>query len=207
MHPNPIYRSADTAQHLAFAAARGFGMLAVNAPDGPLLSHIPFVLSPGGVDFHLVRSNPIARALAAGPMKAVLAVSGPDGYVSPDWYGLKDQVPTWNYLAVHLRGTLSLAPQNSLRAHLDALSETFETRLLPKPVWQTAKVAPDALARMLRQIVPVKLNITSTEATWKLSQNKPEAARQGVMEGLRTSPTGHELAALVAAMREVKGTG
>jgi len=58
------------------------------------------------VHAHLVRSNPIAQCLRAGERKAVLAVSGPDAYVSPDWYArMPDQVPTWNYVAVHLRGT------------------------------------------------------------------------------------------------------
>jgi len=207
MHPNPIYRSEDDAQHHAFATQRGFGVSAVNGPNGPLLSHVPFVPSAGGVDLHLVRSNPIAWALTGGPLPCVLAVSGADGYVSPDWYGVEDMVPTWNYIAVHLRGTLALAPVEGLRAHLDALSDHFETRLLPKPVWKTDKVAPDALARMLRQIVPLHLEIASTDGTWKLNQNKTEPARAGVVEGLASSPIGQELAQLMAAMRAAKGVG
>jgi transcriptional regulator len=70
-----------------------------------MISHVPFVLNANGTEaeLHLVRSNPIARAVT-GPTQAVLAVTGPDGYVSPDWYDTPDQVPTWNYVAVHLRG-------------------------------------------------------------------------------------------------------
>ena len=94
----------------------GFGVLAVGngEADVPLLSHVPFIVAEDGaaVHAHLVRANPIARLLAAGERPAVLAVSGPDGYVSPDWYGAEpDQVPTWNYVAVHLRGTLRLRPR------------------------------------------------------------------------------------------------
>jgi transcriptional regulator len=207
MHPNPIYRSADDAKNMSFAAARGFGVLAVNGPDGPIVSHVPFVPAPGGVALHLVRSNPIARALTSGAKGAVLAVSGPDGYVSPDWYGQADMVPTWNYVAVHLRGSLSLAPPESLRTHLDALSTHFEARLLPKPIWKTDKVAAEPLEKMLRQIVPVHLEIASTDGTWKLNQNKTEATRQGVIDALATSPIGQELAALIAAMRAAKGQG
>ena len=117
MHPNPVHRPATPERNLAFARERGFGVLAVAGDEGtggPLLSHIPFLVAEGGgaVHAHLVRANPIARLLAAGERPAVLAVSGPDGYVSPDWYGPEpDQVPTWNYVAVHLRGTLRLRPE------------------------------------------------------------------------------------------------
>ena len=65
MHPNPVFHDADAARNLAFARDRGFGVLAMNAPEGPLISHVPFVLSGDGasVALHLVRSNPIARLL------------------------------------------------------------------------------------------------------------------------------------------------
>lgn len=116
MHPNPAFRQASRDENLGFARSRGFGTLAVSAPEGPLLSHVPFLLNGAGTaaDLHLVRSNPILRLLDA-PRPAVIAVQGPDGYVSPDWYGMPDQVPTWNYVAVHLRGTLEPLPQDALR--------------------------------------------------------------------------------------------
>ena len=65
MHPNPIFHDADTALNLSFARERGFGMLALNAEATPLLSHVPFLLNAAGdrAELHLVRSNPIARAL------------------------------------------------------------------------------------------------------------------------------------------------
>ena len=123
MHPNPIFHDADTAMNLNFARERGFGVLAVNGPDGPMLSHVPFLLNEEGdsVDLHLVRSNPIARALKV-PLKVKIAVTGGDSYVSPDWYEVPDQVPTWNYLAVTLRGSLNALPDDALRDVLDGLS-------------------------------------------------------------------------------------
>ncbi|NDV02724.1 FMN-binding negative transcriptional regulator [Pseudoroseicyclus tamaricis] len=178
MHPNKAFHTRSAAANLAFAAGRGFGTLAVVAEAAPLLSHIPFVLLEEGlIEAHLVRSNPIARALLAGPLQARLAVTGPEGYVSPDWYGLEDQVPTWNYVAVHLAGPLELRPAEELRGHLDRLSAEFEARLAPKPPWLAAKMPPDLLARMMRSIVPVRLRIEAVDGTWKLGQNKPEAAR------------------------------
>ena len=91
-------------------------MLAVGngEADAPLLSHLPFIVAEDGaaVHAHLVRANPIARLLAAGERPAVLAVSGPDGYVSPDWYGAEpDQVPTWNYVGGALEGDPPASPR------------------------------------------------------------------------------------------------
>ncbi|MDX2483581.1 MAG: FMN-binding negative transcriptional regulator [Pseudodonghicola sp.] len=204
MHPNPIYRGASAARNIAFARARGFGVLVVADPDAgaPLISHVPFALGDDGTlaELHLVRSNPIARAVKA-PMPARLVVSGPDSYISPDWYGMEDQVPTWNYVAVHLTGRLEPCPQAELRGFLDRLSAMFETRLAPKPVWRADKMAPDALARMLRMIVPLRLRIETVEGTWKLAQNKPDAARLAAADGVAATGIGAERAALAELMR------
>lgn len=203
MHPNPIFHDADTAQNLRFARERGFGVLALSAEGAPLISHVPFLLSEDGnwAELHLVRSNPIVRALKA-PRPAKLAVNGPDGYVSPDWYGVPDQVPTWNYTAVHLTGKLELRPQEELPDLLDRQAAVFEARLLPKPPWTATKMDAEALMRMMRMIVPVRMLVTGVDGTWKLSQNKPEAARAAAAEKIVNS-TGAELDGLAALMRQV----
>ena len=207
MHPNRVHRPATPERNLAFARERGFGVLAVadeENSEGPLLSHVPFLVADGGgaIHAHLVRGNPIARLLAAGERPAVLAVSGPDGYVSPDWYGAEpDQVPTWNYVAVHLRGTLRLRPEESLRPHLDALSARFEGELLPKPPWRTSKVDPDRLANMMRAIVPVELAVETVDGTWKLNLNKTDEVRLRAAHHMGTAGFGQEVALLATLMR------
>ncbi|MHA1128427.1 MAG: FMN-binding negative transcriptional regulator [Alphaproteobacteria bacterium] len=203
MHPNPSFRKVTQASALEFASQRGFGILSINGEDGPIAAHVPFTISPDGtyVEAHVMRSNSIARALKT-PQKALLSVSGPDGYISPDWYGVEGQVPTWNYIAIHLRGELQLLPQDDLRDVLERLSDEFEARLAPKPIWKTAKVPAEALEKMMRMIVPIRLDITSTDSTRKLAQNKPDTARLGAADGLATSNVGSELSALAQMMRE-----
>ena len=202
MHPNPAYRQASADQNLALARDRGFGILAVNGPDGPLAAHVPFVLSPedGYLELHLVRSNPVARALET-PRPALLAVSGPDAYISPDWYATEHQVPTWNYVAVHLRGTLRLCPHDEMREHLDRLSAEFENRLFHKTPWLTAKLPGETLDRMMRQIVPARMDITSIDGTWKLNQNKTEAARLSAAGHVARSTVGARPEAVADMMR------
>lgn len=201
MHPNPIFRDAPTEQNIEFARERGFGTLAVNGDDGPMLAHVPFLIAPDAqsLEMHLVRSNPIARALKT-PAKAVVSVGGPDSYISPDWYEIDDQVPTWNYVSVHLRGTLELLEGEMLRAHLDALSAQNEARLAPKVPWKTDKMSPDSLARMMRMIVPCRMSIETVDGTWKLGQNKPNSARTSAAKFVKSQNQGHETSHLAALM-------
>jgi transcriptional regulator len=204
MHPNPAFRQEPDSRALAFAAERGFGVLTVAGPEGVLAAHVPFVMEAGCIAAHLVRSNPLARHLRAGPAEALMIVSGPDAYVSPDWYGEADMVPTWNYVAVHLRGPLALLPEERLRAHLERLSANFEERLRPKAPWTLGKMSEEAIAARLRQIVPVEMRIAGVASTFKLNQNRSAPARAGAAAALAAGGTpGLETAALAALMRAV----
>ena len=204
MHPNPAFRKSLADQNLAFAATRGFGQLCVNGEAGPLISHVPFLLDEDGkiASFHLVRSNPIWRGLSE-PMPAVLAVTGPDAYISPDWYDTPDQVPTWNYVAVHLRGTIRRLDDDALRPHLDALAAHFEGRLLPKRPWTADKMTDGVMERMMRMIAPCALEIETVDGTWKLNQNKEDAARLAAAAHLAKSEVGAEIGKLIDYMKDV----
>ena len=205
MHPNPVFRREPHESALELARERGFGILTVAGPDGVLAAHIPFVLEDERVLAHVIRANPLARHLRSGPATALLIVSGPDGYISPDWYGEPQLVPTWNYVAVHLRGSLRLLDDAALRPILDRLSTEFEGRLAPKPPWKTDKVDDDLLARMMRRIVPIELSIESVDSTFKLNQNRSAAARAGAAAALAAGGTpGMETRALAALMEEAR---
>jgi len=211
MHPNPVFRTEPEARARRFAAERGFGVLTAAGPEGVLASHVPFLTEPEGdgparIEAHLVRSNPLARALRQGPVEALLVVSGPDGYVSPDWYGEPDLVPTWNYVAVHLRGTLALADPDGLLGHLERVSARFEAALAPKPAWTHHKMSDGVMDKLMRSIVPVEMTVTGIESTFKLNQNRSDSARAGAAARLAEGRTpGQELPALAAMMRALPG--
>ncbi|MXX06229.1 MAG: FMN-binding negative transcriptional regulator [Gammaproteobacteria bacterium] len=206
MHPSPPFRQVSRQANLAFASERGFGVLALNPGDAhsPLLSHVPFLLAEDGkfVHAHLSRANPILDILAEGERRAVLAVSGPDSYISPDWYETDPgQVPTWNYVAVHLRGHLRLRPEETLRGHLEALSAKFEQRLLPKPLWRIEKVPGRQLQALMGAIRPIELEIEAVDGTWKLNQNKPDVARLAAAGHVEAEGFGMENLLLAELMR------
>ncbi|MCK0126631.1 FMN-binding negative transcriptional regulator [Gelidibacter sp. F2691] len=200
MHPNKAFRGAEQAANVSFAQARAFGTLCVTG-DEILLSHIPFLLSDDGklAELHLVRSNPIARL--GQVTQAVIAVTGPDGYVSPDWYGAEDMVPTWNYVAVHLRGRLVPLEQSALHDILVRQAAAYEARIEGKAPWTFDKMSSEAITKMERMIVPMRLEIEKIDGTWKLGQNKSDAARNAAAGQMQTG-IGQELAEIAKLMDE-----
>lgn len=191
MHPAPAFHVADQARLLARLAERPFVTIAAS-PDGrPRIAHAPVVVRrlPDGlaIDFHLSRSNALAPFLAEG-FRAVLASLGPDAYISPDWYGSADQVPTWNYLSVEAEGPVAILDDAGLIAQLDALSAQEEARLAPKLPWTRAKMTPGVVDRMVRGIVGARLTVERLEGISKLGQNKSAADRAGAIAGLGDHP-------------------
>lgn len=202
MHPNRAFRKSSDARNIRFAREQGFGLLCVNSDDVPLISHVPFLLSEDGsqVELHLVKTNPMVRLLSA-PVRARLAVQGPYSYVSPDWYGMIDQVPTWNYVAVHLQGALELRPQEEMFDLLRRQSELFETKLAPKRPWTSNKMTDGIMEAMMRQILPCRMVVEKIDGTWKLNQNKPDDVRLRAADAVEVVGMGHGVDVLAALMR------
>lgn len=182
MHPNPLLHWHDRDAMREFVRLAGFGALFAATPDGPRVAHVPVVfLNDDTLGLHISRGNGIARHLDGAT--GLFVVQGPDGYVSPDWYGLgPDDVPTWNYVTVELEGRMVRMERDALIAQIDALSHEQEARLAPKPEWTRAKSDPRKIEKMLDAIVGFRLEIAAWRGTLKLGQNKPEAARLAVAE-------------------------
>lgn len=182
MHPNAAFRWEDRRAMRAFAVEIGFGMLFLTTPDGPRVAHVPFVfLDDDRLAFHLARGNAITKHLDGA--EALFVINGPDGYISPDWYGIDDQVPTWNYVALELQGVARKMDEAALAAQADALSEVNEKRLLPKPVWTRDKMPDGLFDKMLRGITGFEIEITAWRSTVKLGQNKSVAVRMAASDG------------------------
>ena len=158
-----------------------FGLLVAGAEA----AHIPFVLDrqQGLLRCHVARANPIWKQAVN---RSVLAVfSGPHCYVSPDWYDSTGQVPTWNYMAVHVVATARQLPAAALDAHLRALVAQAERHVSPKPAWALDRVPAAAVAAMQRGIVGLEIPLERVDAKWKLSQNRTPADRRKVIGALR----------------------
>jgi transcriptional regulator len=189
MHPNRVFAWEDREAMLAFVADTAFATIAA---EGPVVVHAPvLVAGPDRLLFHVSRGN---RA-KLDSRRAIVSVLGPDAYISPDWYGTDDQVPTWNYLAVEAEGPLRRLDESELAELLDRLSAAHEARLAPKPAWTRAKMKPGRFEGMLKAIVGYELGIEALRGTRKLGQNKDEATRRAAAAGL--APFNPALAALM----------
>jgi transcriptional regulator len=206
MYTPPLFKQDRTAS-LAFAEERGFGTICAWNGTRPIASLLPFYLSHAAdgtaeVRFHVARHNPLAK-LADGTTSWLLAVNGPDAYVSADWYVSPDQVPTWLYQSVHLTGTVRLLSDDELAVQIDTLSAKFENWLLPKTPWTSAKMTPARLEAMRKAIVGLVMTVEEVEGSFKLNQHKSEADYAAIADALgqRTDTGSQQIAALMRTAR------
>ena len=147
-------------------------------------------------------SNPHLSALRDGS-RALVVCQGPNVYVSPSRYETKRKtgavVPTWNYIAIQVRGNLTLQPRELLLDHVSALTERFESSA--DSPWAVGDAPREYIEAQLSGIVGVEIRQTSVEGTWKVSQNRSVADREGVVAGLRErgGPDDEAMAAFVEA--------
>jgi transcriptional regulator len=187
MYTPPPFKP-DRAASLAFAQARGFGLVCAWDGARPIASSLPFYLTFADdgtprAAFHVARHNPLAK-LADGTTSWLLAVTGADAYVSPDWYVSPDQVPTWLYRVVHLTGTVRPLSDDELAVQIDTLSAKFEDWLLPKKPWTSSKMTAGRLDSLKKAIVGLVMTIEEIEGSFKLNQHKSDADHAAIASAL-----------------------
>ena len=190
MHIPKTFRQEDPQRLNEIIRQYPFATLITHSDSGPEANHIPFVLTQSnGKDVllgHIAKVNPLWKEVA--DRSSVLVIfHGPNCYVSPNFYPTKQEngraVPTWNYVAVHVRGELSFKHDEEWNLQMiDRLTKQHEAER-PEP-WSIAD-APEKYTRgMLRGIVGLEIEIASIRAQWKVSQNQPQQNRRGVVAGL-----------------------
>lgn len=182
----------------AMIARSGLGVLVTDGPDGLFASHLPFAHEEGAFVSHCARANP-HRDLADGA-EALLIFSGPQAYVSPGWYPSKAEhgrvVPTWNYEAVHVYGTVSWFEDRARLLSLVARLTDGHEAERERP-WSLDEAPRDYIDRLLNGFVGLELRPTRIEAKRKLSQHQNAADHAGAVAG-QEQP---EFAALMRSAR------
>jgi transcriptional regulator len=195
----------DQAEMTALIEARHFGTLVVSGPDGPQAAHIPMLVNRDtngramSLECHVARSNPVAAIAAAGT-RGLAIFNGADSYVTPSLYRSKREhgkvVPTWNYIALEVSGEVTaFNDATSLQAQIERMTDVMEQSTAAP--WAVSDAPADYVARMLNGITGLRLVIESLEGVRKISQNKSEGDRSGVLSGFTHSndPAARELAA------------
>lgn len=152
---------------------------------------------------HVARANPLWQA--ADGQRVLVVFQGPQAYVTPNWYPSKAAthkvVPTWNYTLVQARGVLRAVPDAPwLHALVSELTQTHEAAQ-PRP-WAVSDAPDDYVQAMLRAIVGIEIAVDSLVGKWKVSQNRSEADRLGVADGLQASGGTAEMRAMAALVRD-----
>jgi transcriptional regulator len=205
----PRFNALDDREEIrALVATVGSAQLVTVGEDGyPLATLLPVIWDEpqGRLVFHLARANTHWRAIEPGT-PALAVVTGPEAYVSPSWYASKAEhgrvVPTWNYSAVEFRGRVTVHDDPAwLREAVTRLTDLHEQpREQP---WEVADAPESYVEKQLRAIVGAEMVVESVTAKAKLSQNRSEEDRAGVIAGLRAEGAGRE-ASVSNAMEELR---
>jgi transcriptional regulator len=206
------FAEKDLPTLFAYMEANPLGALITSSDtQGLYATHLPLVVDRAGGPMgtlvgHFARANPHARDASIDGKEALVIFTGPEAYITPEWYATKHEtgkaVPTWNYLAVHAYGVLRLREEpDFLWEHLESLTRHVESRRAD--AWRMSEAPADFLAQQVKAIVGVEIAITRIEGKWKMSQNRSAADIDGVIRGLSASdsPRDHEVAALVRERR------
>ncbi len=186
----------------AFVDQHSFGMLVTpsrNAGAAPAIDHLPFLCqtsSEGELDLkaHVARANPVWRDLD-GASEVTAVFRGPHVYISPRYYRTAPNVPTWNYAALHLTGSVTLMTTEETLAFVRDLTRHFEGA--EHTVSQSA-LQDDYESRLARAIVGFTLRVRKIEGKMKLNQNRTPEDRAGVIDALHAH--GSENARAIAEM-------
>ncbi|WP_010584773.1 FMN-binding negative transcriptional regulator [Schlesneria paludicola] len=183
-----------------FIERNSFGVLVSQAEGHPFATHLPFILDrmagPNGTLIgHVARANPHWHHVTN--QKVLAMFSGPHAYISPTWYDAENVVPTWNYLAVHVYGQVTLIEDSSLLLDIVQRSVSVYESSLPQP-WSLDSSA-SYVKPLLDQIVGFRIEIAKIEGKFKLSQNHPVERREKVVAALHARG-GEDAEAIASAM-------
>jgi transcriptional regulator len=203
------YAMTSMAEVRGLIREHGWAVLVVGRSGDQRAAHVPCLLDPvhdaGGaaqqlvIIGHTARADPVVSELRSG--QAVLLVfQGPNGYISPAWYGEGPSPPTWNFTAVHVRGIPEVLDGGEAFSVLERTVEQFETAR--DDPWQ---LRGDALAyarRIAHETAPFRVRSAAIQAKAKLSQDKPRRIQDRVIAALEAGGP-YRNPPLAAEMRRV----
>jgi len=216
MHVPSHFAESDPEVLRALIRAHPLGTWVTQDGDTLVANHIPFLLDAdrgphGTLVGHVARANPVWRTFSTR-VRSLVVFQGVDTYVTPSFYPSKRAhgkvVPTWNYAVVHAQGMpRAIEDRDWLLQLLERLVTTHEaTEALP---WKIADAPADYVDGLLRVIVGIEIPVDALTGKWKVSQNRPDADRRGVADGLaaRGGAAAVEMAALVRRHIVADGDG
>ena len=199
MYIPKLYREEDHAEILAFLHQNNFPALVSFDGEKPLATHTPVEVVEGEngqltVYGHLSRANPQWKTL--GDLEILLIFQGAHTYISPRWYNHVN-VPTWNYMMIHVYGKIRLVQDDELLALLSRLVHKHEVNTS----YSLEGLPQDFVQKQMAGIVGFAVDVTRIDAGYKLSQNRSDEDHENIIQELEKRGDVDSLK-VAAAMRE-----
>lgn len=196
--PN-YFRVTDVEEIIDFIQKNSFGTLVTTKKGKPIATHLPLAVTKKDEDYyitgHMAYGNPQWRTFETCG-DALVMFQGANAYISSSWYS-HENVPTWNYEAVHLYGEATILERDELIEDLTKLLEKYEKHRENPILWDT--LSPELLEKELQEIIGFKIKIRDIQAAYKLSQNRNETDTRNIINGLRNegNPSSKQIAELM----------
>lgn len=183
MYIPPKFKLKDEPQIRDYIRQYPFATLITAANNHPIATHLPFIIEQEGDQWyllsHMAKANPQWKLLETH--SPLIIFQEPHAYISPTYYDKEENVPTWNYIAVHVYGTVELLTESDeaievLEKTISVFEEGFQEQ------WEN--LAADYKKRLLNGLVAFRIKIQNLEAKEKLSQNKTTKEQHQISEGL-----------------------
>ena len=184
MYIPKYYKISNFDEIREFVQHNSFGTLVTTKRGRPIATHLPLQLIKDGEDYyltgHMAYGNPQWRTFEAND-EVLVMFQGPHAYISSSWYE-QENVPTWNYQAVHLYGAATILGEDELKQDLARLMEKYEKHREDPVLWD--KLSPSMLQKEIKGIVGFKLKVIEAQAAYKMSQNRNEKDYKNIIEQL-----------------------
>ena len=197
MYIHPLNSWENEPEILEFIQKNAFATLVTHIEGKPWATHLPFVFAKNSdekaiLSGHIARANPQWKSFKDGD-EVLVIFQGPHAYISSSWYN-HENVPTWNYLAVHVYGKIRLIEGEELMVHLKSLVDTYEEGRINRVRLET--MSESYIESQIRALVGFEISITEVQSSAKLSQNRDEVNYRNIIKNLEesTSNLDHEIA-------------
>ena len=183
MYVPKMFNVTDLDEIHAFIEANSFATLVTTEKGRPIATHLPLEMKKQGEDYYLTGHLAYGNRQWRTFEREVLAIfQGPDAYISSSWYE-QEEVPTWNYQAVHVYGQATIVEKEELIEDLTLMLKKYEENREHPVLWET--LPSELLEKELKGIVGFKIRVNEIQAAYKLSQNRNEKDFRNIIEQLR----------------------
>ncbi|EFI67878.1 FMN-binding negative transcriptional regulator [Lysinibacillus capsici] len=201
MYVPKYYKVSDLEEIKEFIQHNSFATIVSIRKGKPIAAHIPVLLKKIENDYyltgHLAYGNPLWKTFEE--VQDILVIfNGPHAYISSSWYE-HENVPTWNYQAVHVYGKASLIEGIALEQDLTSLLEKYESFRENPVLWD--KLSPELLQQEMKGIKGFKIKVEEVQAAYKLSQNRNASDYAHIIKELYKEENPHA-DALAEAMKK-----